>query len=180
MLTHLRRAIIVTVVFFVICGLAYGYAGTGVSQLLFKHQANGSLVANGSTLIGQNWSGPQWFQGRPSAAGNGYDPTASGASNLGPRSKQLEQAAAKQAAMLRKEGITPTNGLVTSSGSGLDPDISPSDAYDQVQAVATARHLPVSTVRQLVAGHVHSAEWNFLGMSYVNVLELNQGLARLR
>ena len=180
MLTHLRRAIIVTVVFFVLCGLAYGYAGTGVSQLLFKHQANGSLTANGSTLIGQDWSGPQWFQGRPSNAGNGYDPTASGAANYGPRSKLLQQAASKQAAALRKEDITPTNGLVTSSGSGLDPDISPSDAYDQVQAVANARHLPVSQVRQLVASHVHKAQWDFLGMPYVDVLELNQGLARLR
>lgn len=177
MLAHLRRSVVISVFFFILCGLIYPFAGTGLSQLFFKHQANGSLTANGSTIIGQNWSGPQWFQGRPSAAGNGYDPTASGAANLGPRSKALEQAVAKQAAALQKEGIAPTNGLVTSSGSGLDPDISPADAYTQVPAVAAAHHLPVTAVHQLVAAHVHGAQLGFLGAPYVNVLELNEALA---
>jgi K+-transporting ATPase ATPase C chain len=180
MLTHLRRAVIISVIFFVMLGLVYPFVGTGLSQLLFRHQADGSLTANGSTLIGQNWTGPQWFQGRPSAAGtHGYDPTASGAANLGPRSKALKKAVATQAAALRKEGITPTNGLVTSSGSGLDPDITAADAYAQVAAVAKARGLDPGRVRQLVTQSIQGPELGFLGSQYVNVLRLNEGLARL-
>ncbi|HEY1466920.1 MAG TPA: potassium-transporting ATPase subunit C, partial [Acidimicrobiales bacterium] len=137
MFVHLRRAVIVSIIFFALCGLAYGYAATGLSHLLFKHQADGSIAANGSTLIGQSWSGPGWFQGRPDP----YTPMASGAANLGPRSQALEQAVAKQMDALKKEGIQPTLGLVTTSGSGLDPDISPPDAYAQVNTVAAARHL---------------------------------------
>jgi K+-transporting ATPase ATPase C chain len=176
MLVHLRRAIVLTIIFFALCGLAYGYAGTGLSQLLFKHQADGSITANGSTLIGQSWNGPAWFQGRPDS----YTPMASGAANLGPRSQALEQAVAKQVDALKKQGIQPTPGLVTTSGSGLDPDISPTDAYAQVNAVAGARHLAAPQVHQLVASHVHIAELGFLGSDYVNVLELNQALAQLR
>jgi K+-transporting ATPase ATPase C chain len=176
MLVHLRRAIILSAIFLALCGLAYGYAATGVSQLLFKHQADGSITANGSTLIGQQWSGPLWFQGRPDP----YTPMATGASNLGPRSQTLEQNAAKQKDALNKEGVQPTPGLVTTSGSGIDPDISPVDAYAQVNAVAAARHLAPSAVNQLVASHVHPAELGFLGSDYVDVLELDQALARLR
>jgi K+-transporting ATPase ATPase C chain len=176
MLIHLRRAVILSLIFFALCGLAYGYAGTGLSQLLFKHQADGSITANGSTLIGQSWSGPGWFQGRPDS----YTPMASGAANLGPRSQALEQAVAKQVDALKKQGIQPTPGLVTTSGSGLDPDISPTDGYAQVNAVAAARHLPVAQVHQLVSSHVHIAELGFLGSDYVNVLELNQALAQVR
>lgn len=175
MLVHLRRAVILSVIFFALCGLAYGYAATGLSHVLFSHQANGSITANGSTLIGQQWNGPSWFQGRP----DNYTPIATGGSNLGPRSKVLEQNVAKQMDALKKEGIQPTSGLVTNSGSGLDPDISPADAYAQVAAVAGARHLPVSQVHQLVASHIHPSELGFLGADYVNVLELNQALARL-
>ena len=185
MLLHLRRAVIVSVILFALLGLAYPYAVTGIAQGLFRHQADGSLTADGSTLIGQQWKGPQWFQGRPSATvgSNGkaqpYNPMASGASNLGPRSKAEEQAVAANAKVLRQEGITPTNDLVTASGSGLDPDISPADAYAQVDTVARARGLAVSEVRHLVATHVHSAELGFLGSDYVDVLELNEALAAL-
>jgi K+-transporting ATPase ATPase C chain len=176
MLVHLRRAVILSLIFLAVCGLAYGYAATGVSQLLFRHQADGSITANGSTLIGQQWSGPRWFQGRPDP----YTPMATGASNLGPRSKALEQAVSKQKDALNKQGIQPTPGLVTTSGSGIDPDITPADAYAQVNAVAAARHLSPSQVHQLVASHVHPAELGFLGSDYVDVLELNQALAQLR
>lgn len=186
MLVNLRRAVIASLIFLAICGLAYPLAGVGVSQAFFHKQASGSLTTNGSSLIGQVWKGPAWFQGRPSATVNGsgksspYDAMSSGAANLGPRSKTLEQAVAKAAAALRKEGIKPTNSLVTSSGSGLDPDISPPSAYAQVPAVAAARGLPVSEVRALVTGQVHSAQFGFLGAPYVNVLSLNNALAKLR
>ena len=175
MLVHLRRAVIISIIFLALCGLGYGYTATGLSHLLFGYQADGSITANGSTLIGQRWNGPSWFQGRH----DNYTPMATGGSNLGPRSKVLAQDVAHQMDTLKKEGIQPTSELVTNSGSGLDPDISPADAYAQVNAVAAARHLSVSQVHQLVASHIHPAELGFLGADYVNVLELNQALARL-
>ena len=186
MFNHLRRAVIVSVVLFALFGLAYPYAVTGISQAFFRHQADGSLTADGSTLIGQNWTGPRWFQGRPSATLNAsgkpqpYNAMASGASNLGPRSKAEEQAVASNVQTLRKQGITPTNDLVTASGSGLDPDISPADAYAQVDRVARARSLPASQVRRLVTSHIHHPELGFLGADYIDVLELNEALAALR
>lgn len=176
MLVHLRRSVIVSAIFIVVLGLAYPLVATGVSQVLFNHQANGSLTANGSTLIGQKWNGPRWFQGRPDP----YTPMASGGSNLGPRSKTLLNDVKKQMSSLEKEGIEPTPGLVTGSGSGLDPDISPADAYTQVDAVAKANDLAVSKVRDLVASQIRPAELGFLGAQYVNVLSLNEGLDKLR
>jgi K+-transporting ATPase ATPase C chain len=187
MLVHLRRSIVLSLLFLVVLGLAYPLAGTGLSQLLFRHQADGSLTADGSTLVGQQWTGPQWFHGRPSATVDGstgqpkpYDAMDSGASSLGPRSRTLETTVARRAAALRRAGITPTEGLVTSSGSGLDPDLSPADADAQAAAVAAARHLPLTEVRHLVAAHVQQPELGFLGEPVVNVLLLNQALARLR
>ena len=149
MLANLRTCagVGVTVFFFVLLGLLYPLAETGIGQALFTHQANGSLSADGSTLVGQHWTGPQWFQGRPDTD----DPMATGGTNLGPRSKELVKTVRQQVAALRKEGITPTPDLVTTSGSGVDPDIAPVDAYAQVNAVAKARGLPVADVRQLVA-----------------------------
>jgi potassium-transporting ATPase KdpC subunit len=176
MLASLRPAIGVSVIFLVLLGLAYPLAETGIGQALFSHQANGSLSANGSALVGQTWAGPKWFQGRP----DGDDPLATGAANLGPRSKVLVQDVAKQAAALRKEGITPTPDLVTTSGSGVDPDIAPVDAYAQVSAVAKARGLPEAAVRRLVAEHIHKPQLGFLGSVYINVLQLNEGLAHVR
>ncbi len=174
-LLNIRRGFLVMVVFFVLLGLAYPLVETGIGQAFFSHQANGSLTPNGSTLIGQTWTGPKWFQGRPDA----YNPMATGGTNLGPRSKTLVKDVKKQIAILKKEGITPTPDLVTTSGSGVDPDIAPVDAYAQVDAVAKARGLPVSVVRHLVATHIHPAQFGFLGSPYIDVLQLNQALAKL-
>lgn len=176
LLLNLRRGFIATVVFFVLLGLAYPLAETGIGQAFFSQQANGSLTANGSTLIGQTWSGPKWFQGRPDAD----NPMATGGTNLGPRSKTLVEDTKKLVAKLEKEGINPTPDLVTTSGSGVDPDIAPVDAYAQVDAVARARGLAVATVRRLVATHIHPAELGFLGSSYIDVLQLNEALNSLR
>jgi potassium-transporting ATPase KdpC subunit len=176
MLGHLRPAFGLTIFFFVLLGLAYPLVETGIGQALFSHQANGSLTANGSTLVGQQWQGPRWFQGRPDAD----NPMATGGTNLGPRSKELVAAVEQQVIRLKKEGITPTPDLVTTSGSGVDPDISPADAYAQVNAVAKARGLSVATVQHLVDTQIQQPELGFLGSRYINVLQLNEALAAVR
>jgi K+-transporting ATPase ATPase C chain len=176
MVANLRQAIVVSIVFFVLLGLAYPLAETGIGQAFFSHQANGSLTANGSTLVGQNWKGPRWFQGRPDAD----NPMATGGSNLGPRSKVLVNSVRQQITELKAEGITPTPDLVTTSGSGVDPDISPADAYAQVNAVAKARGLQVAAVRHLVVEHIQQPQFGFLGSAYINVLQLNEALEALR
>jgi potassium-transporting ATPase KdpC subunit len=175
MLTNLRQSVILSAVFLVLLGLAYPLAETGIGQALLRHQANGSLTADGSTLVGQSWTSPRWFVGRPDAD----NPMSTGGTNLGPRSEALLKQVAKQIAELKKEGITPTPDLVTGSGSGVDPDISPADAYAQVNAVAKARGLPVAEVRALVAAHIQGPELGFLGSPYINLLQLNEALARL-
>ncbi len=174
MLINLRRALVLSVVVIVLC-LVYTFVETGIGQVFFRHQADGSLTAYGSTEIGQAWTGPKWFQGRDDSP----NPLASGATNYGPRSIQLFQQVQTQVAVLRKEGITPTNGLVTGSGSGLDPDIAPADAYAQVNAVAKANGLPVAEVHKLVASQVTGAYFGIFGAPYVSVLELNEALAKL-
>jgi potassium-transporting ATPase KdpC subunit len=176
MLTYLRQSVLISAVFFILLGLAYPLAETGIGQALFSHQASGSLTANGSTLVGQTWKGTRWFQGRP----DGDNPMATGGSNLGPRSKVLVRDASAQVRALQNEGITPTAGLVTTSGSGVDPDIAPADAYAQVAAVAKANGLPEATVRALVTSHITGAQLGFLGSPYVNVLQLNEALAGIR
>jgi len=176
MLGSMARAFGVSVFFFVLLGLAYPLAETGIGQGLFSHQANGSLTAHGSTLVGQHWQGPKWFQGRPDAD----DPMATGGSNLGPRSKALIAAVTQQAGRLKSQGITPTPDLVTTSGSGVDPDISPADAYAQVNAVAQARGLPLPAVRALVTSAIQQPALGFLGSPHVNVLQLNESLAKLK
>jgi potassium-transporting ATPase KdpC subunit len=176
MFGNLRQAVGLSIFFFLLLGLAYPLAETGIGQALFSHQANGSLSANGSTLVGQKWQGPKWFQGRPDAD----DPMSTGGTNLGPRSEALVTAVKQQVLLLKKEGITPTPDLVTTSGSGVDPDIAPVDAYAQVNAVARARDLPVAAVRHLVATHIKQPELGFLGAQYINVLQLNEALAALR
>ncbi|HYB17129.1 MAG TPA: potassium-transporting ATPase subunit C [Streptosporangiaceae bacterium] len=176
MVANLRQAIVVSIVFFVLLGLAYPLAETGIGQAFFSHQANGSLTANGSTLVGQSWKGPRWFQGRPDAD----NPMATGGSNLGPRSKALVNTVQQQITKLKAEGITPTPDLVTTSGSGVDPDISPADAYAQVNAVAKARGLSVPAVRQLVTEHIQQPQFGFLGSACINVLQLNEALEALR
>ena len=176
MLANLGRSVLLSAVFFVLLGLAYPLTETAIGQGLFTRQANGSLTADGSSLVGQSWAGARWFHGRPDAD----NPAATGAANLGPRSKVLVKAARQQAGLLRKAGITPTPDLVTTSGSGVDPDISPADAYAQVNAVAQARGLPVAAVRQLVSVHIDQPQLGFLGSSYINVLQLNEALASRR
>jgi potassium-transporting ATPase KdpC subunit len=176
MLASLRQAVLISVFFFLLLGLAYPLAETGIGQAFFAHQANGSLTADGSTQIGQRWTSPRWFIGRPDAD----NPMATGGSNLGPRSKVLVKDVAAQIALLKKKGITPTNDLVTTSGSGVDPDITPADAYAQVSAVARARGLPAAEVARLVKSQIHPPQFGFLGSSYINVLQLNEALARLR
>jgi K+-transporting ATPase ATPase C chain len=174
---QLYRAVVVSVVFFVLLGLAYPAFETGIGQAFFSYQANGSIGPNGSALIGQRFLGPRWFQGRPEPGND--NPMASGGSNLGPRSKLLVEHVRERIASLREAGISPRPVLVTSSGSGLDPDITPADAYAEAPAVARAHHLPVAVVRHLVAMHVSGRQLGFLGSPYVNVLELNEALARV-
>ena len=188
MATHLYRSVVLTVVILVICGVGYNVAGWALSQAAFHSQANGSITANGSTLIGQTWNdgttiNPMWFNGRPDADNplslNGKAGT-SGASNLGPKSKVLVTDVQALIAEWRKVGINPTPDLVTTSGSGLDPDISQLDAMVQIPMVAKARHLSASVLRQLVIAHTAGAQLGFLGAPYVNVLALNEALAALR
>ncbi len=179
MLVNLRRAVALSVVLIVLCVL-YTLVETGVGQAFFSHSANGSVVKIGNTLvgsenIGQLWTGPKWFQGRL----DGYDAAASGATNYGPRSQQLYDQVRAAISNLEKEGITPTNDLVTGSGSGIDPDITPADAYAQVNAVAKANHLSVSVVDGLVAHYSAGRYLGFFGSPYVNVLSLNMGLAKV-
>lgn len=187
MLTHLRRSAISIVVFTLFFGFAYALAGTGVAQLFFRHQADGSITPYGSTLIGQPWNNgksinPMWFNGRPDADNplelNGT-PGSSGSSNLGPRSSVLVADVEAMIAEWHKVGVNPTPDLVTTSGSGLDPDISPLDAEVQIPMVAKARHLSEASLRTLVAEHTNSAPLGFLGAPTVNVLELNEALAAL-
>ena len=170
----------------VLTGLLYPGVVTGLCQVFFPARANGSLiVANGhvigSELIGQNFKKPEYFQPRPSAAGNdGYDPTASGASNLGPTNQKLADRVKDSVASFRKNnpdytGPIPAD-LVTASGSGLDPDISPASAEAQAARIAKARGVPVEQVRNLIAGHTQGRDLGFMGDPRVNVLEINLAL----
>jgi K+-transporting ATPase ATPase C chain len=185
MIKELGTALRVTIVSIVIFGLIYPLLMTLIAQLLFPRQANGSLVSVngklvGSAIIGQLWTKPQYFHGRPSAAGKGYDPTSTGGTNLGPTSKKLIDSTKATIAALEKEnpnasGAPPID-LVTSSASGIDPDISPEAAYWEAPRVAKARNLSVSSVNGIVAQHVRGRTFGFLGEPRVNVLELNLAL----
>lgn len=183
MKTALRPAVVLLLLFTVITGLAYPLAITGVAQLVFPHQSNGSLIRDGdrivgSELIGQNFASPRYFHPRPSAAGKGYDASASSGSNLGPTSKALADNIKSGVAQARADGVSgpvPAD-MVTASGSGLDPDISPANALEQVARVARARGLPQAEVRQLVERSVVPATLGILGEPHVNVLLLNRQL----
>jgi K+-transporting ATPase ATPase C chain len=195
MLVHLRRSLVMAVICLVFFGFVYAFAGTGVAQVLFRFQADGSVTKNGSLLIGQNWSSPKWFHGRPDDTGpyaasstqaggdnplvaNGHDGE-SAATNLGPRSKVLEANTKELVAYWHKLGVKPTIDLVTTSGSGYDPDISALDATVQIPMVSKATGISPAQLRTLIVRQTHPAQWGFLGSSYIDVLQLNEGLAKL-
>jgi potassium-transporting ATPase KdpC subunit len=206
MLAHLRRSVVLVVVALILT-FVFAFAGTGISQLFFKHQADGSITANGSTLIGQNWSdtkcpghplGSCVFQGRPDDLGPyssaktspaehpGDDPLVangqpgeSGATNLGPRSKELQTYTKQLVAYWHARGVDPTPDLVTTSGSGYDPDISQQDALVQIPMVAKATGLSDSVLTHLISQETQGAELGFLGTSYIDVLQLNEALVKL-
>jgi K+-transporting ATPase ATPase C chain len=183
LIANLRVAVLITLATTVIFGLLYPLAVTGVAQLLFPDQANGSLITNngqvvGSELIGQSFSGPGYFHARPSAAGTGYDASQSSGSNLAPTNHQLIDRIKSDSAKLHAENPNapiPID-LVTASGSGLDPEISPAAAEFQIARIAKDRNISESEVRQLVAKHTLARQFGFLGEPRVRVLELNLDL----
>lgn len=177
--TSIRFAIITSV----LLGLAYPLFVTGVAQLLFPHQANGSLLfrngqVTGSELIGQSFSSDKYFHPRPSAAGSGYDATASGGSNLSQSNAKLVRRIQKDIDELQSgSGRNPVPiDMVTTSGSGLDPDITPGNAYFQAGRIAAARGMSEDAVRKLIAGQTRSRDLKVLGEPRVNVLKLNLAL----
>jgi len=186
---QLRPAIVLTLLLCVITGLVYPGAMTAVSQVLFPHQANGSLVTvnghvGGSALIGQRFAKAEYFHPRPSAAGAGYDDTLSAGTNKGPTDRKLADTLIAQAvdSAVRLDGAVKgrvPSDLATSSGSGLDPHISPASALLQVARVARARHADSATVRALVERHIEGRQFGFLGEPRVNVLLLNLALDSL-
>jgi potassium-transporting ATPase KdpC subunit len=197
MLRELRPAILMVIIFTLITGIAYPLGMTGIAQLVFPHQANGSLLYDkdgkviGSELIGQNFTSPKYFHGRPSAimgtdsAGKAvptpYDASNSYGSNLGPTSKALIDRVTGDVTKLKAENPSqpvPVD-LVTTSASGLDPDITPAAAYFQVPRIAKTRNLPEDQVRQLLADHVEGRFLGMIGEAHVNVLELNLALDAL-
>ncbi|WP_349254983.1 K(+)-transporting ATPase subunit C [Mycobacterium sp.] len=192
---QLVPAVMLTVLASLVLGVVYPLITFGIGQLAFRHQANGSLISRdnqvvGSSLLGQPFSDPagnplpQYFQPRPSAAGNGYDATASGGSNLGPSDPRLLAAVSQRTAAYRALNQLPPNAAVpidavTASGSGLDPDISVANADLQAPRVAATRHLPLNTVAALVRDHTTGRALGFLGETRVNVVELNLALDQL-
>lgn len=181
----LRPAIVLTLLFAVLLGLAYPALLTGIGQIAFPAQANGSLIREGgrvvgSELIAQGFSSPRYFHPRPSAAGKGYEADNSYGSNLGPTSKALHDRVKADADALRPspDASVPSD-LVTTSASGLDPHISPNAALFQVARVAKARNLDPGQVRSLVDAHIDEPLFGFLGERRVNVLMLNRALDTL-
>ena len=214
MLTNLRRSIVTVVVFTAFFGFLYAFAGTGVAQAFFRGQADGSISANGSRLVGQDWSqtrcpghplGSCVFQGRPDnlgpyaataspATGGGdnplqannipgkpgvLNPGESAATNLGPRSQTLLDNTQKLVADWKARGVNPTPDLVTTSGSGLDPDITPQDAVAEIPMVARATGVSPARLHALIDQNTQGRPLGFLGSPFVNVLQLNEALAKL-
>jgi potassium-transporting ATPase KdpC subunit len=193
MMRNLIRAVLATVVLAVLTGLIYPLVMTGVAQVAFRSKANGSLIQAdgrtvGSSLIGQEWKGSQWFYGRPSAISSPYDASTSSGSNLGPLSQALADAIKSRIQQIGKldgpyhPGLKPSDipvDLLTSSASGLDPDISPAAAMFQAPRIAAVRGIPLSQVEQLIRDHTAERTLGFLGEPRVNVLELNLALENL-
>lgn len=184
MSSELRPAVLITLILTIVTGLIYPLVVTGVAGLLFPYQAGGSLVARngtviGSELIAQNFAGAGYFHPRPSAAGDkGYDPMSSGGSNFGPIDRRLIDRVKTTAEQLREQdghSLIPVD-LVTASGSGLDPHITPAAAEFQVARVARARGLTEERVRQLIARYTEGRQYGILGEPRVNVLRLNLAL----
>jgi potassium-transporting ATPase KdpC subunit len=180
---NIITAALYTIVTTVIFGLIYPFVVTGIAQVLFKDKANGQLIQQngqliGSHIIGQTFTGPAWFHSRPSAAGNGYDAANSSGSNYAPTNKKLiDRVAGDVAALQQDSPNTPIPiDLVTASGSGLDPHITPAAAEFQIPRVAHERNISETTVRQLIALHTEGRQLGFLGEPRVNVLELNLDL----
>jgi potassium-transporting ATPase KdpC subunit len=189
-LKQFRPAILMVVVFTVITGLLYPLAVTGVAQVAFPGASDGSLVRDangnvlGSSIIGQQFSDPKYFWGRPSAAGDGYDAANSSGSNLGPTSEKLRQQVTERAQALREANGLPNDAivpaeLVTASASGLDPNISPDGARFQAHRVAQERGLTDQQVLDLIDDHIDGRTLWFMGEEKVNVLELNMALDAL-
>lgn len=211
MLAQFRRAAVMVVICLVVFGLAYPLLGVGLSQLFFKGQANGSITANGSNIIGQDWSqticpghlrGSCVFQGRPDNLGPysdtgkykgdnpaghpGDDPLVangvageSGATNLGPRSQELVNYTRDLIKYWHARGVSPTADLVTTSGSGIDPDITPQDAQAEIPMVSRTTGISAPRLQSLINRETQGMELGFLGSPTVNVLQLNEGLAQL-
>lgn len=188
MLSQLWPALRINIFLMILLGVAYPLAVTGVAQLVFPHQANGSLITKGhqvigSELIGQNFTKPEYFQPRPSAAGSdGYDPTASGGYNYGPTNQKLIDRVKASVDKFHKDnsgyqGPIPAD-LLTGSGSGLDPDISPASALAQALRVAKARGISADQLNQLLAQYTQPPDLGLLGEPRVNVLKLNLALDR--
>ncbi|WP_088189250.1 potassium-transporting ATPase subunit KdpC [Desulfosporosinus sp. FKA] len=190
MLKQFTKGFAMLLVMTVLTGIAYPLVVTGLAQLFFPHQANGSLVYQngkmvGSQLIGQNFTDLKYFQSRPSAAGkNGYDATASGGSNLGPTNKEFLNSVAERVNRIRQQNGLSSNqtvpsDLVTASASGLDPDITPEGAMIQVPRIAKLRNLPLETVENLVREDTTPRQLGIFGEPCVNVLRLNLDLDTL-
>ena len=180
---NLLAAVLMTIATTILFGIFYPLVVTALAQLLFPKQANGQLIGRGgqvigSRLIGQPFTSARYFHPRPSAAGNGYDAANSGGSNLGPTNQKLVDRVkvAVDAAQSENPNVPVPVDLVTASGSGLDPDISPASAYFQVPRVARAREISEEHLRELVAAHIQPRTIGILGEPRVNVLELNLAL----
>ena len=184
MVNQLRPALVMTALFTLLLGLAYPLAVTSVAQVAFPDQANGSLVRDaggrvvGSALIGQPFAGATYLHPRPSAAGDGYDAAASSGSNMGPLNADLAARVAETARAIRVEdgpGVIPAD-AVTTSGSGLDPDVSPAYARLQAARIARARGIPVQQVQSIIDAQTEGAFLGFIGQPHVNVLMTNRAL----
>jgi K+-transporting ATPase ATPase C chain len=180
---NLKIAVLMTIVTTLLLGIAYPLAVTGLAQMICRDKANGQLIERGghvvgSRIIGQAFSSPGYFRSRPSAAGTGYDATSSGGSNLGPTNAKLIEAVRERVAAAREEnpGVAVPVDLVTSSGSGLDPHLSPAAALFQVPRVARERQVGEQDIRQLVEASVEGRQLGVLGEPVVNVLLLNMAL----